>query len=972
MILEPSQRPVGRRVCAVCHLSRLFVTAIWFIALLLVAVSEAHAAEQVRTLKVDLVPLINAAAADSSRFAVAITHSISSDKDGEWTESGNLARWHYSVRVPTAVSLSFHGESIRLPTGARLSVINGATRFVYSNAQIIRGQLWSRILKVDSLTLELTVPLSVRASAKVDIAELQVGYRGLGRGVPNHPHYDRIMRQRGGLQRFEGEVTATGTGPNSSCIVNYQCQATPDNSGPAKASVALIVSNQYQCSGTLINNARGDGIPYVITARHCESGDPASAQSAAAVTIYWNAVSPCGSLLGDLYDPALVSQSGATTVVEQQDIWLLRLAYSPVIPSPYFSGLNATGDPIQGGYSTHYAASTKEQFTEWFGQAVEVLLSGPELGVGFQSNYLGVSSQLGYFGPGASGSALFDQDGLLAGVASRGRETGGGPGNCPASPPIAPTATTAMAYFTSLARTWRSAADVTSTTGQKTLASVLDPDNSGLVTIPGASGLAALTLKANIGFVLVNSSVQLQWDAGNATSCTASGGNSGDGWAGSRPTVGTAMVTSATAATTTYTIDCTYPSGRTDRSNVDVTYNPPQPIARFVGFSRSIVWVGAPLALSWESTTGPCSISSIVPFASGGPALTNLPASGSISLVFAQANMSGSIELRCGPTANPAITGRTLQVIDPAVDYFVNSTDRKLGEYLRIVWHSDGDYCTPSGGAPNDGWTSVQRPPDSSYSVLATNSGSFTYSLTCVSGGASIQKSIVANFSDAAAYATVQIQPAVVVYGMPYKIFVKSNLDDCHMHGIPGLDSSADYTSPEATLASYAVNPPGTYQIQMTCSSNGLTVTSEPASLQIIPVPPPPPDPTVALTTTSNLPQAGQPITLSWSSANANSCSASGDSLFSGSIPTSGTKTISLSAVGAYVLSVVCQGAAATGSAHQNITVLAATGPANPSPGPSASSGGGSTGIPALIALSGLALLRARRRFLALSGTTRA
>jgi len=78
-----------------------------------------------------------------------------------------------------------------------------------------------------------------------------------------------------------------------------------------------------------------------------------------------------------------------------------------------------------------------------------------------------VVNQLGNIGPGASGSALIDQNNHLVGSLTLGRTTSdtSGYGTCPASPPAAPNGSNGVADFTSLAAVWNSTADTTSNTG---------------------------------------------------------------------------------------------------------------------------------------------------------------------------------------------------------------------------------------------------------------------------------------------------------------------------------------------------------------------------------------------------------------------------------------------------------------------------------------------------------------------------
>ena len=87
-----------------------------------------------------------------------------------------------------------------------------------------------------------------------------------------------------------------------------------------------------------------------------------------------------------------------------------------------------------------------------------------------------------------------------------------------------------------------------------TLAGVTASTGVAIVTtIPTA------TLSAAPPSVTVGRSVQLTWSSTNATTCVANGGQSGDGWAGEKPTSGTMSVPALAAATITYTIICSSP-----------------------------------------------------------------------------------------------------------------------------------------------------------------------------------------------------------------------------------------------------------------------------------------------------------------------------------------------------------------------------------------------------------------------------
>jgi hypothetical protein len=116
------------------------------VAVLLSRAATAATAQDV--LDIDLAPLIDQSAHYPTRFAVDVPHSVSTADAGTWTQSGTRSTWTYSMRVPTAVSMSFHADHVTLPAGAVLTVTgeSGASAS-YRTRDIARSGLWSRPLR---------------------------------------------------------------------------------------------------------------------------------------------------------------------------------------------------------------------------------------------------------------------------------------------------------------------------------------------------------------------------------------------------------------------------------------------------------------------------------------------------------------------------------------------------------------------------------------------------------------------------------------------------------------------------------------------------------------------------------------------------------------------------------------------------------------------------------------------------------
>jgi lysyl endopeptidase len=404
---------------------RIIGRALRFAVLFLLSVSWSYAAP-IHVLSVDLPTLIDSVADERDRFAVEVPHQFNAATDGEWQTQGSTRTWRYSVQVPTAVSLSFHASSVVLPGSAVVTVAGAQATVQYRARDLARGVLWSRPLVGDKLSISLSVDVSEASSVRFEVDGVQAGYRGLG-GLPSHPYY--VHR-------------AAAAGTTQSCTLNYSCETTPANQGPAHAVVAILVGNLYQCTGTLVNDTSADFAPYILTARHCENGmlGGGAPQAASTVSVYWDAVSACGGVLGSIYDGEAPSQSYATTIVEQQDAWLIRLAGPPVASDAYWAGWDASGAAFIGGYSIHHALGYDKQYVAWYGQAILQNIPAATLGIKYPSTFWGVVNQSGSVGAGASGAALFDPNNNLVGTASLAALQNGenSAGMCPASLPSAP------------------------------------------------------------------------------------------------------------------------------------------------------------------------------------------------------------------------------------------------------------------------------------------------------------------------------------------------------------------------------------------------------------------------------------------------------------------------------------------------------------------------------------------------------
>jgi hypothetical protein len=848
--------------------------------------------------RVDLNPLIDSAARSPEQFAVNIPRAVSSSAQGSWSQQGSLSTWVYSARIATAISMSFHASHVVLPPSAVLTVSTARTTVKYVARDVSRNGLWGRPLPGDTVNFSLTVKSADANRVHFHIDSLQAGYRSLGAGVLDHPHFAQI------------KAAAATTG----CTENYACHVTPANQGPAHATVALIIGNLYQCSGTLLNNTRGDGAPYILTARHCEKGqlDGGNPDAAATVSVYWDSMTPCGSPLGSIYDGTTITQSGATTALEQQDLWLIQLDTPPAASDAYYAGWDAGGASVSGGYTVHHALGGDLQYVEWSGTDVLEQIPGTTLSIAYDSTFWGVVNSLGNIGAGGSGSALFSPNNQVVGSASLARLTGGEntAGACPVVPPPTPSPSTVTALFTALSGVWTSTADRTSSTGNKTLKSLLDPGNTGQVAVAGIA-TQPITLTASNSFGNTGDPITLTWNAPGATSCVAWGGASGDGWAGTRAASGSLQVTNLTGGTATYALSCQI-GNQIGAGSVTIGWNFVTPFVDFSGASQAPLTLGAAAQLNWVSNVQPCVGSGGV----AGDGWAGAQNSGSFAFTVTQTGLT-PYTITCGTGARTATSSLYVYGVEPYIVLTSNVSQIMVGSRFDLGWisYGTGGSCATSGGSATDGWANANawngnRTPTESVA------GTYTYTITCTGGGqtSTSSQTVVVNsgppaISLAASSATKQIYQL----GQPYDqfdLFWSANEDGCSIdYKSNSGNGQAVVLTGEGTSGAVA-DPefsPGvvTYTMQCGAQTASTTInwvsTAPPASLSVA--------------TATWAAHVAYPLT--WN-ASAGPCVASGGAAgdgWAGPKNQSGTQSVSESQSGGYVFTLTCgSGGSATTS----------------------------------------------------------
>lgn len=867
----------------------------------------AHASTAREVISVDFVTGIAEAIRTPERFAIEVPYHAGVTSHGTWTVTGNTRIWHWEVQVPGAVSLSYHASGVSLPAGASLSVTGGNVEYTYRMGSVHGGELWSRIAHGDTLAFDLTVNAVDANAVTFDIVGLQAGFRSLGGAGPNHPYYDSLVHQ-----------TQADNGA-SDCVENFECNLTAADFGPGQASVVLIVGNTLLCSAVLLNDVPGDGTPYVLTARHCENGnaeggDPGAAGS---VTILFDATTPCGQPLGNIYDTETYQMIGATTVVEQQDTWLMQL-YDPVaVSDAYFAGWDATGAEFVGGYTAHYGLGNDRQGTEWSGEAYYANLPGNDFGLNFTSTFWLLVNGVGSVAPGASGSGLFDPSNHLVGTLARAKLQGTqatSPGVCPVPNPPAPGPTTVTAAATALSGVYDSTADPDSTTGSVTLRSVLDPQNTGTMVVNGTWTPPVLLASAtNAG---TGSAVTLNWATAAGASCTASGGEPGDGWGGAIALSGSQSVIEYTGGAATYVVTC-YRGGFQASNRVTVNWTRATPAAMLNGAGPGQTFTGyiGPTVLQWTATVTPCVASGGSP---GDGWSGTLTANGT-KTVTETVGGTYTYVLTCGTGTRTATAQYTLTFIAPAASLTtIHTSTANVGQLITLTGLGQGLSCATTGGAAGDGWAGNIPPYENLFdkSVTETTPGSYTYTFSCTASGQTASSSVTLTFLSAPPSVTVSPSTGTPTVGFTVlQLSWIATVTPCTV-AVNGYvnETSTNYPAQGSYSDQQYVIGPYTYTV--TCGSAGSTASASTTVNWTG-------TPQVSLQTNGSVDVLGTPFSVGWIS-NVVPCTASGGTQgdgWSGSYPQAqGSVTVTESQPGTNTYNISCGSAGQTATSSASVT----------------------------------------------------
>ncbi len=240
--------------------------------------------------------------------------------------------WQLDIRARGAYSINLAFSNFVLPAGARL--------FVYSkdHQQILGGfssknnnpdnHFGTELISEDEVVVEYDEPAQVRGQGSFTLFRVTQGYKGF-QSIQNY------------LKSF---------GQAGSCIHNINC---PQYAAFAvqKQGVVCVVDGGEICSGSLVNNTRNDGTPYILTANHCDQANDATTW---VFRFNWEAPG-CAN---PATEPSTAqSISGCTVIANSNvsDFFLVKLSTPPPASfQPFYLGWNYGTTPATSVTGIHH------------------------------------------------------------------------------------------------------------------------------------------------------------------------------------------------------------------------------------------------------------------------------------------------------------------------------------------------------------------------------------------------------------------------------------------------------------------------------------------------------------------------------------------------------------------------------------------------------------------------------------------
>lgn len=363
------------------------------------------------------------------RVAEVFPVNLNIDSTGVWTSLSDTQKiWQQTVTLSGAEGLIISYKDFYIPEGGKLFIYNGDKSQVlgaYTYATNKEGgNFATEIIHGDSFTMEYVTSEISKEKPRIEL--LDVGYV-----------YDKSS-----LLRAAVDNNLNYGDSRNACIPNINCYPDNNNWKNQKRGVVLVLVKKnndierppawFACSGSLVNNTKESGTPYILTAAHCLIGTnfTATQGSFESSVFYFNYEEP--SCTNGVSQPS-TSQTMVGSTIKAfiplnagSDAALLLLNSSiPNSYEVYFNGWDYRNKVPTNGAVIHHPNRDVKKIAKYEQEGANPAVNIASITVegvtcASSAHFKVVYNGEGVTQSGSSGAPLFNEDGLIVGTLTAG------------------------------------------------------------------------------------------------------------------------------------------------------------------------------------------------------------------------------------------------------------------------------------------------------------------------------------------------------------------------------------------------------------------------------------------------------------------------------------------------------------------------------------------------------------------------
>ena len=351
-----------------------------------------------------------------AKIAEVLPADIDIARTGNWTTFPDSVKiWQQTIYAEGAKGLIISYKDFYIPEGAQLFIYNEDHSQIlgaYTKSTHPQGGVFAtEIIAGEKVTLEYVASRISKELPRIVIDNVGYVYNSktMLRSTPN----------------LNG---------SAACMINVNC-SVGDNWKNQKRGVVLFLvqigKTWYGCSGSLVNNTKRDGAPYLLTANHCFVNDGVAKYET--IIVYFNFEFPT-CLNEDVYPSTTKTITGTDLLISApltettndvtttgSDGALLKLKQDvPLEWKPYYNGWDRRDIAAHSGVVIHHPNKDVKKITTYVNPVVTDTYNGDYVGAKdayWKVQYDGNSVTQG----GSSGAPIFSQEGLIVGTLTGGR-----------------------------------------------------------------------------------------------------------------------------------------------------------------------------------------------------------------------------------------------------------------------------------------------------------------------------------------------------------------------------------------------------------------------------------------------------------------------------------------------------------------------------------------------------------------------